>query len=214
MLVRINPDTPQERLIQQVVTCLKNGGIIIYPTDTVYGLGCDMYNKKAVARICRLKGIDPNKAYLSCVCDSIKSASEFTAHISTPIYKMIRQVLPGPYTFILRASKGVPKHFQTRKKTVGIRVVNHPIPLQLLQGLGHPIVSISLDIDEEIEEYNLDPELIHERYERQVDMVVDGGYGSLIPSTVVDCSRGEDEVEVIREGAGSLEALGLATPIS
>lgn len=209
MLVQINPDTPQERLIRQVVACLRDGGVIIYPAGTVYGFGCDISNKKAVERICRLKGLDPNKAYLSFVCDSLKSASEFTTHIPTPIYKIMRQVLPGPYTFILKASKQIPRHFQTRKKTVGIRVVDHPITLELLQWFENPIASISLDMNHEIEEYNTDPGLIHELYERKVDMVIDGGLGKLIPSTVVDCSNGEYEIDVIREGAGSIEALGL-----
>ncbi|RMG29193.1 MAG: threonylcarbamoyl-AMP synthase [Bacteroidetes bacterium] len=207
MYVKINPENPQDRLLHKVVDCLREGGVIIYPTDTVYGLGCDIYHKKAVERLCRIKGLDPRKAYLTFVCDSLKSASQYTSHISTPLYKLMKRCLPGPYTFILPAGKQVPRHFQSRKKTVGIRVIDHPIVKELINWLGNPIASISLPPNEEQQEYNTDAELIYETYKKQVDMVVDGGPGGLQPSTVIDCSNGIEALQLIRQGAGSLEAL-------
>lgn len=208
MLLRIHPDNPQERLIQQVVACLRQGGVIIYPTDTMYGLGCDISSKKAVNRICSLKGITPDKVHLSCVCEDLAIIGSYANQVSTPIYKMMKRAFPGPYTFILKASKQIPRHFQ-HKKTVGIRVSSHSIPTYLARLLGNPIASISLPYDDEQLEYNMDPDLIYERYGHQVDMMVDGGYGNLEPSTVIDCSEGEDNIQVIRVGSGNLEDLGL-----
>lgn len=208
MLIQINPQNPPDRLLSQVVSCLNRGGVIIYPTDTHYGLGCDIQDKRAVNRICKIKGIDPNKAFLSCVCESVKVMGNYTAPIDTTVFRIIRQALPGPYTFILKASKRIPRHFQ-HKKTVGIRVPDHQIPFRLSEELGRPIASISLPIDEDQPEFNLDPELIHERYGQDVDMVIDGGYGESFQSTIIDCSEGEDNIVVIREGKGPLEQLGL-----
>lgn len=210
MLLNINPQNPEPRKIRKVVECLQDGGIIIYPTDTLYGLGCDIMHKKAVEKLCRLKGLDPQKAHLTCVCEDVKILGEYGHQISTPIYKIIKQAFPGPYTFILQASKKIPKHFQT-KSTVGIRVVDHPIPLEIVKHLGNPIASISLMAPENGEDwaYLTDPEKIHERYGKQVDIVIDGGTGNLDASTVIDCSKGEDAITVIRQGAGSLERLGI-----
>ena len=208
MRLQIHPETPQPRRLQQAVDCLRNGGVIIYPTDTMYGLGCNISHKKAVNRICQIKGISPEKVHLSCVCESLAIIGTYTNHVRTPVYKLMKRAFPGPYTFILQASKQIPKHFQ-HKKTVGIRVSAHPIPTQLAQLLGNPIASISLPYDEEQIEFNMDPDLIYERYGSQVDMMIDGGYGNLEPSTVIDCSEGEEAIRVIREGSGSLEALGL-----
>ncbi|MEO0469928.1 MAG: L-threonylcarbamoyladenylate synthase [Bacteroidota bacterium] len=208
MLLRINPDNPPDRLLQKVVDCLRAGGVIIYPTDTVYGLGCDITQKKAVQKICQIKGINPEKHSLSCVCENLKIIGIYANRVSTPIYKLMRSALPGPYTFILQASKQIPRHFQT-KKTVGIRVPDHNIPIRLVEMLGNPIASISLPQDEEQPEYFMDPSLIEEQYRNRVDLVIDGGYGGYEGSTIIDCSEGEDEVEVIREGAGDLEKLGL-----
>lgn len=205
MLLAINPQNPQSRLLKEVATCLRDGGVIIYPTDTLYGLGCDISNKRAVERICAIKQLDPRKAYLTFVCDSLKTASTYHGQIDTPLYKVMKRAFPGPYTFILPASKAVPRHFQTKKKTVGIRVIDHPIVMQLLLMLDMPIASISLDQNEEIQEYNTDPSLMHEQYKHEVDMVIDGGLGGLYPSTVIDGTDGEPKV--VREGAGSLEVL-------
>ena len=204
MLIRINSQNPQERKLIEVANCLKKGGVIIYPTDTMYGLGCDINNKKAVNRICRIKNIDLKKSHLTCVCEDLKIISSYANHVSTPVFKIMRRALPGPYTFILQASKQIPKHFQS-KKTVGIRVPDHQIPIQLTRLLGNPIASISLPYDDEQIEYNMDPELMFERYDHLVDMVVDGGYGGLDVSTVIDCSKGDDGIEVVREGVGDLE---------
>ncbi|MEZ4828142.1 MAG: L-threonylcarbamoyladenylate synthase [Bacteroidia bacterium] len=208
MIISINPDNPQERMISQVIDILRDGGVIIYPTDTMYGLGCDINNRKAVNRICKIKGIDPEKSLLTCVCEDISIIGTYANHVTTPIYKLMRQALPGPYTFVLQASREIPRHFQARK-TVGIRVPNHRIPQQLASLLGNPIASISLPPHEEYSEFVTDPSLIHDQYENLVDVVIDGGYGGLVPSTVIDCSQGENAITIIRTGAGPLEPLGL-----
>lgn len=208
MRLTIHPENPQERLLLQAVTCLKQGGVIIYPTDTMYGLGCDITNKKAVNRICTIKGISPDKVQLSCVCESLSIIGSYANQVSTPMYKMMKRAFPGPYTFILKASKEIPKHFQ-HKKTVGIRVSSHPIPHQLSHLLGNPIASISLPYEEEEMAYSMDPDLIYERFGHQVDMMIDGGYGNLDPSTVIDLSEGEEHIQVIRLGSGELEKIGL-----
>jgi tRNA threonylcarbamoyl adenosine modification protein (Sua5/YciO/YrdC/YwlC family) len=208
MLLKIHPDNPQERYLDQVIDVLRSGGVIIYPTDTMYGLGCDINNKKAVERVCQIKGINPAKNNLSCVCEDISIIGSYASRVDDDTFKIMKRALPGPYTFILKASKKIPRHFQ-HKKTVGIRVPKHNIPVSLARQLGNPIASISLPHEEESQEFSLDPELIHERYRSQVDLVVDGGYGNLEVSTVIDCSEGADDIEVIRVGAGSLEPLGL-----
>lgn len=208
MLITIHQDSPQERLIKQVADCLRNGGIIIYPTDTVYGLGCDINNKKAVEKLCRIKGIKPEKANLSCICEDLKTMGKYTLHVHTPLFKMMRRVLPGPFTFIVEASHEIPRHFQSRRKTVGIRVVDNAIATAIVKALGNPIVSTSLREDDDINEYITDPELIHEKYEKLVDMVIDGGIGGYEGSTIIDCSN-ENEIIVVREGAGKIEDLGI-----
>ncbi|MCL4127060.1 UNVERIFIED_CONTAM: hypothetical protein GTU68_010992 [Idotea baltica] len=208
MLLHINPKNPQERQLQQVVNVLKKGGVIIYPTDTSYGLGCDIRQKKAVERICRIKGILPQKALLTCVCENIKIIGTYANQVSTPVYKIMRLAMPGPYTFILKASKEVPRHFQPRK-TVGIRVPDNLIPIRLTELLGNPIASISLPSDEDQPEFNMDPSLMYERYDGQVDLVIDGGYGGLGVSTIIDCSNGDEQIEILREGLGELGPIGL-----
>jgi len=215
MLLKINPDKPEFDKIQKVVQCLKNGGIIIYPTDSVYGLGCDIQNKKAVDKICVLKNLDPQKAHLTCVCESVKILGEYTNQLSTPLYKIIKQAFPGPYTFILQASKKIPKHFQT-KNTVGIRIVDHPIPTEIVKWLGNPIASISLMQPEDGDtwEYYADPELIHQKFGDKVDMIVDGGFGNVYPSTVIDVSEGLENIVLLRQGMGELEPLGIEVPES
>ncbi|OFX17675.1 MAG: threonylcarbamoyl-AMP synthase [Bacteroidetes bacterium GWA2_31_9] len=203
MLIRIHPDNPNEREINKVVDILKSGGVIIYPTDTVYGLGCDINNPKAVERIARIKGVKLEKANFSFICHDLSHLSDFTKPLNNEIYKLMKRNLPGPFTFILEANNNVPKLFKSKKKTVGIRIPSHNIPRMIVQELGNPIMSTSIHDTDEIIEYTTDPELIHERYENLVDAVIDGGYGNNVPSTVVDCTG--NEYEIIRQGIGELE---------
>lgn len=199
MLIHIHPDNPQARNINTVADTLKNGGVIIYPTDTIYGLGCDIYNTKAIERICRIKNIDPRKAQLSFVCSDLSHLSDYTKSIDTPMFRLLKTALPGAYTFIFEASKQVPKLMKSKKDTVGIRVPDHLITQQIVKELGHPIMSVSLPMGEDVEYYT-DPEVIEDIFGSQVDLVVDGGVGNIIPSTVVDCTSGS--MVLIREGAG------------
>jgi tRNA threonylcarbamoyl adenosine modification protein (Sua5/YciO/YrdC/YwlC family) len=202
MLLRIHPQNPQPRLLSQVADCLKSGGIIIYPTDTIYGLGCDIYQPKAIERICKIKNIDPQKAQLSFICRDLSHLSDYTKSIDTPLYRVLKNYLPGPYTFILPASKAVPKLLKSKKDTVGIRVPNNVICSSVLETLGNPILSASLPGDM-VEEYT-DPEIIHEKFGKLVDYVIDGGVGGIIPSTVIDCTT--DEWIVTRQGLGEWRA--------
>jgi tRNA threonylcarbamoyl adenosine modification protein (Sua5/YciO/YrdC/YwlC family) len=199
MLIHIHPDNPQERGIRTIVDCLRSGGVIIYPTDTIYGLGCNIFDARAIERICRIKGIDPKKAQLSFVCSDLKHLSDFSKTISTPVFRILKNALPGPYTFILEAGKQVPKLLKSKKDTVGIRVPDHAITQAIVTELGHPIMSVSLPNDEDAEYYT-DPESIYEKFGKLVDMVVDGGHGNVMPSTVIDCTSGVPVL--IREGAG------------
>jgi tRNA threonylcarbamoyl adenosine modification protein (Sua5/YciO/YrdC/YwlC family) len=201
MLIRVHPENPQERLIKQVVTILKQGGIIIYPTDTIYGLGCDIYQHKAIERICRIKNVEPQKANLSFVCYDLSDLSRYARQLDTPVYRTLKQYLPGPYTFILQASKEVPKILKTKKDTVGIRIPNNKIARCIVKELGNPILSATLP-GEYVEDYT-DPEIIHDKFEKLIDVVIDGGIGGMIPSTIVDFSK--EEPELIREGAGEWE---------
>ena len=201
MLLRIHPVDPQPRLIRQVVEILRSGGIIIYPTDTIYGIGCDILQADAIERICRLKGIDSHKANLSFICNDLSHLSEYTKPISTPTFRLLKEHLPGPYTFILPASKLVPKILQSKKSTIGLRIPDNPIAQALVRELGRPILSTSLP-GEQVED-TTDPDVMYENFGKQVDAVIDGGIGGMIPSTVVDCST--DLPEVIREGAGQWE---------
>ena len=199
MILQIHPQNPQERLIKQAVACLKSGGVIVYPTDTIYGLGCDIFQPKAIEKICQIKNIQPSKAMLSFICRDLSHLSDFTKPIDTPIYRTLKSHLPGAFTFILPASKQVPKLLQNKKSTIGLRIPDNIICQRILEELGNPILSTSLPGDN-VEEYT-DPEIIHDNFENRVDMVIDGGIGGITPSTVVDCTSGE--CIVIREGAGS-----------
>ncbi len=198
MLLHIHPDNPNLRNIKTVVECLQDGGVIIYPTDTIYGLGCNIFQHKAVERIARIKGIDATKAQLSFVCYDLSDLSKYTRSISTPLYRLLKSYLPGPFTFILPASKEVPKMLQSKKSTIGLRVPDNNIARTIVQQLSSPILSASLP-GEMVEEYT-DPELIYENFKNRVDIVIDGGMGGMIPSTIVDCT-GDDYV-VTRQGAG------------
>jgi tRNA threonylcarbamoyl adenosine modification protein (Sua5/YciO/YrdC/YwlC family) len=198
MLLHVHPDNPNPRHIKTIVECLQDGGIIIYPTDTIYGLGCNIYQHKAIERIARIKQIEPEKAQLSFVCYDLSDLSKYTRSISTPLYRLLKNYLPGPFTFILPANREVPKMLQSRKNTIGLRIPDNNIARTIVHELGSPILSASLP-GEMVEEYT-DPELIYENFKNRVDIVVDGGTGSMIPSTVVDCTT--DEYTVIRQGAG------------
>ena len=200
MLITVHPKDPQQRLIKQIADCLRNGGVIIYPTDTVYGLGCDIFQPKAVERICRIKGLDPTKANLSFICSDLSDLSKYARAISTPQYRLIKNHIPGPFTFILPASKEVPKILKSKKDTIGLRVPDHNITHAIAAALGNPILSSSLPGDM-VEEYT-DPELIHNKFYKLVDIVVDGGIGGLEYSTIVDMT--DEEPQVIRQGAGIL----------
>jgi tRNA threonylcarbamoyl adenosine modification protein (Sua5/YciO/YrdC/YwlC family) len=198
MLVNIHPDNPQPRLIKQVVEVLRKGGLVIYPTDTIYGLGCDISQHKAIERICQIKQVDPQKANLSFVCYDLSDLSNYAKQLETPVYRSLRQHLPGPFTFILEASRQVPKILRTKKDTVGIRVPDNNIARAIVQELGNPILSASLP-GESVEEYT-DPEWIHDKFGNLVDIVIDGGIGGIVPSTVIDFTSGE--AVMVREGAG------------
>lgn len=205
MLLRIYEENPNEKSIQQVVDVLKRGGVIIYPTDTVYGLGCDINNHKAIEKVCEIRGIKPDKANLSFICYDLTDISQYTKPFNTAIFRILKKALPGPFTFIFNASNQVPKLLSSKKKTVGIRVPDNQIARDIVRILGNPIVSTSIHDEDEILEYSTDPELIYEKYGDVVDIVIDGGYGDHVASTVVDLTSGD--FEVIREGKGNLEEL-------
>lgn len=198
MLLQLHPENPQPRNIATIVDILSKGGIIIYPTDTIYGLGCDIFNHKAIERICRIKNIDPKKAQLSFVCYDLSDLSRYTKSIGTPLYRMLKQYLPGPYTFILPASKEVPKILQSKKNTIGLRIPDNLIARTIVKELGHPILSTTLP-GTMVEEYT-DPELMYDNFGKLVDVVADGGIGGMVPSTVIDCTG--DEPVLVRQGAG------------
>lgn len=203
MLLRIYPENPNPKAIKEVVDCLRQGGVIIYPTDTVYGIGCDINNRKAVEKICQIRNIKPEKAQFSFICQDLSHISEFCSQIDNSTFKLMKRLLPGPYTFILNATNKVPKLFQSKKRTVGIRIPDNNIPLEIVRVLGNPIMTASVHDEDEIIEYTTDPSLIHERFENLVDIVIDGGFGGIEGSTVINCADGD--VEIIREGKGSIE---------
>ncbi len=197
------------RLLQQAMASLRQGGILIYPTDTVYGLGCDINNRKAIDRICQIKGINPEKTSFACICADVSILSDYAVQISTPMYKLMRAALPGPYTFIVRASKNIPRHFQSNRKTVGIRVPAHNVAVELVKLLGNPLLTTSLKDEDELREYSTDPDAIYQNYKNLVEVVIDSGPGGTEPSTILDISEGEDSVTLIRQGRGALEPLNI-----
>ncbi|MDT0558819.1 L-threonylcarbamoyladenylate synthase [Ichthyenterobacterium sp. W332] len=201
-LLKIYKENPNPKEIKKVVDVLKSGGLIIYPTDTVYGLGCDITNIKALERVAKIKGVKLEKSNFSFICKDLSNLSDYVKQIDTTTFKILKRALPGPYTFILPGAKTLPNPFKKRK-TVGIRVPDNAIALDIVDALGNPIVSTSIHDDDEIIEYTTDPELILEKWDKLVDMVIDGGYGDNEASTVIDLSK--DVPEVIREGKGSLE---------
>jgi len=203
MLLRLYNENPNPRDVRKVVDVLRDGGIIIYPTDTVYGLGCDITNLKAVEKVARFKGIKIEKSNFSFICSDLSHISDYTKPISNTVFKLMKKNLPGPFTFILEANNNVPRYFKGKKKTVGIRVPDNNIIREIVSELGNPILSTSIRDDDEILEYTTDPELIYEKYQEIADLVIDGGPGELIPSTVIDCTS--DDLHIVREGKGILE---------
>jgi tRNA threonylcarbamoyl adenosine modification protein (Sua5/YciO/YrdC/YwlC family) len=203
MLLKLYEKSPDQRQIDKVVELLRNSGVIIYPTDTVYGIGCDITKARAVERVARIKGIKPEKAHFSFICSDLSHLSDYARHVDNMTFKLMKSYLPGPYTFILTASNQVPKSVKQKRKTVGIRVPDNNIILEIVRQLGNPILTTSLKKDDQILECPTDPELIYEDYGNLVDAVIDGGYGGMVPSTIIDCSG--DEPEVIRQGLGEVE---------
>lgn len=201
MLISIHPTNPQPRQLAIIKDCLESGGIIAYPTDTIYGLGCDIFHPEAVAKICAIKKVNPEKAQLSFICSDLSHLSNYAKSINNTLFRILKSTLPGPFTFVLPASKEVPKILQNKKKTIGLRIPDNKIALAIIETLGHPILSASFP-GENIEDYT-DPEIIQEHWGKQIDIVVDGGIGGIIPSTVVDCTT--DEYIILRQGAGIWE---------
>jgi tRNA threonylcarbamoyl adenosine modification protein (Sua5/YciO/YrdC/YwlC family) len=202
MIIKIYPENPNYKQISKIIEVLQKGGIIIYPTDSVYGMGCDIHNNKAVERIAKIKGIKPEKALFSIICHSLSQLSDYTRPISNTVFKLMKKNLPGPFTFILKANNKVPHIFQSNKRTVGIRIPNNNIVLEIVKEFGSPLLTTSVHDEDTILEYTTDPELIHENFKDIIDMVIDGGYGQNIASTIVDCTG--DEPLIIRQGIGVL----------
>jgi tRNA threonylcarbamoyl adenosine modification protein (Sua5/YciO/YrdC/YwlC family) len=203
MLLKIYPENPNPKDVRRVVEVLRSGGIIIYPTDTVYGMGCDITNQKAVEKVARFKNVSVEKSNFSFICSDLSHLSDFSKPVSNQVFKLLKKYLPGPFTFILDANSNVPRYFKGKKKTVGIRIPDNSVIIEIVRELGNPIMSTSIHDDDEIVEYSTDPELIHERFHDMADMVVDGGYGNNVPSTIVDCTS--DYPVVIRQGKGIFE---------
>lgn len=203
MLVKLYNDNPNPKIIDQAVEVLRKGGVIIYPTDTVYGIGCDITNQKAIERVCQIRGMKAEKANLSFICHDLTDIAHYTKPFDTSVFRVLKKALPGPFTFIFNASSQVPKLLSSKKKTVGIRVPDNNIVREIVRQLGNPIVTASIHDEDEIKEYSTDPELIYEKYQDLVDLVIDGGYGDHVASTVVDLTSGD--FEIVREGKGNLE---------
>lgn len=203
--IKLYPDNPDRNKIRQIVKVLRNGGVIIYPTDTVYGMGCDIFNSKAIDRIKRIKQLKGNRIDMSFICYDLSNIAEYTKSLPTPVFKLMKKTLPGPFTFILNSSNKVPKILNTSKKTVGIRIPDNNIPRDIVNELGSPIITTSIKDDDEVIEYSTDPELILEKFDGLVDIVIDGGYGNVTPSTVIDYTGAEPEI--LREGLGDLSLI-------
>jgi tRNA threonylcarbamoyl adenosine modification protein (Sua5/YciO/YrdC/YwlC family) len=203
MMIKIYPENPAPKHIKMVIDALENGGVVIFPTDTVYALGCSINKPKALDKIAQLKGIKKEKAHFSFLVNDLSMLSEFTKPFDNKTFRLMRKNLPGPFTFILNANSNIPKIFQSKKKTIGFRIPENNILTSIIEELGTPLVSTSIHDDDEILEYTTDPELIYEKYKDRVDLVINGGYGDNVASTVVDCTG--DEPEIIRQGKGILE---------
>ena len=202
--IKIYDQNPNAKAIAKVVKTLKNGGLIIYPTDTVYGLGCDISNNKALEKIAKLKNVKLDKANFSFICHDLSNLSAYVKQIDTPTYKILKRALPGPYTFILNGSNNLPRAFK-KKKTVGIRIPDNNIIREIVKELGNPIITTSIRDDDDVVEYTTDPELIYEKWQSKVDLVIDGGYGDNRPSSIIDLTK--EEIEIIREGKGDIQII-------
>lgn len=204
MILKLFKENPNPRYMKMIVDTLKSGGIIIYPTDSIYAFGCDMNQHKAIERIAKIKNLNPEKAHFSLICHDLSHISEFTKQLDNSVFKVMKKNLPGPFTFILEANSNVPRLLKmNKKKTIGIRVPANSIAREIVKELGNPIISTTVIDEEDMVEYTTDPELIHEKYEDRVDIIVDGGYGNYIATAVVDCTG--DEIVVIREGLKELD---------
>lgn len=203
-LIKIHPLNPEQRKIRYVVDVLSNGGIIVYPTDTIYGLGCNLMNKKAIEKLCHILNIKPQKLDLSFICHDLSQVSDYVRRIDTPVFKVMKKALPGPFTFILESSSKVPKILDANKKTVGIRIPGHAVPLMIVEALGNPLITASIKNNDLVREYTTDPEEMYEDLKYKVDLVIDSGAGGNVPSTVVDCTG--DSPAIVRQGLGNLDA--------
>ena len=202
-LIKLFPENPRQSKIEHITQVLRNGGIVIYPTDTIYGLGCDIFNSKAVEKLSRIKGFNHKKVNLSLICYDLSDITNYASNMSTPVFKVLKKALPGPFTFVMKASSRTPKSIHTTKKTIGIRIPDNNIPRALVKELGNPIITTSLRNQDNILEYLTDPLEIFDIYKNQVDIVIDGGPGKNEPSTVVDCS--DESFAILREGSGEIE---------
>lgn len=205
-LLSIHPINPEPRKINRVVEVLQKGGVIVYPTDTIYGIGCDLINKRAVERLCDIEGVKPQKMNLSFICNDLSHIAEYVRNLQTPEFKILKRLLPGPFTFIFESNSNVPKILGVNKKTVGIRIPDHRIPLDIVKLLGNPLITSSIKDDDAIKEYTTDPEEIYEDFKHKVDLVINGGMGGNVPSTIVDFT--EAEPIVVRQGLGKFNAWG------
>jgi tRNA threonylcarbamoyl adenosine modification protein (Sua5/YciO/YrdC/YwlC family) len=203
MLLRIHPETPGQRQVQKAVELLRDNGVLVFPTDTVYGLGCDIFSHKAVERVARIKGIHIEKANFSFICHSLSQLTDYAKHVNNPTFKLMKQCLPGPFTFILEASSNVPKVFRSRKKTIGIRIPDNNIIIEIVRELGNAVLTTSVHDEDQVIDYTSDPELIYDHYKNLVDAVIDGGYGNNVPSTVIDCTG--PVPFIARQGIGIVE---------
>lgn len=202
---KLYEENPEQKKIDEILDVLRNGGVIIYPTDTVYAFGCSIMSRSAIDRLARLKGMKPGKERFSLIFNNLSQISEYAKNIHTPIFKVMKKALPGPFTFILHSSNKLPKLLHSTKKTLGVRVPNHNIPRTIIQQLGFPLITTSIRDEDEIIEYSTDPELIYEKFGNVVDAIIDGGYGNNIPSTIIDCTEGE--FEILREGLGDINTI-------
>lgn len=198
--IKLYEEATERDKVEHIVKALQNGAVIIYPTDTIYGIGCDLFNRKAIDRICRIKGIKPKNLNLSFICYDMSHISEYVKRMDTPLFKILKKSLPGPFTFIMNSNSKVPKILDVNKKTVGIRIPDNNIPRMIVDMLGNPIVTTSIKDEDQIIEYTTDPELIYEEFKNEVDIVIDGGMGGNVPSTVVDCTT--EDYSIIRQGLG------------
>lgn len=203
IFLKLYADNPEQKKLDIILDILRNDGVIIYPTDTVYGIGCSINSRSAIDRVARFKGFKPGKERFSLIFDSLSQVSEYAKNIHTPVFKVMKKLLPGPYTFILHSSNKLPKLLNSSKKTLGVRIPDHNIPRTIVQQLGYPIITTSIRDEDEVIEYSTDPELIYEKFASQVDAIIDGGYGNNIPSTIIDCTG--DDLEIVREGLGTLD---------